>query len=134
VLMGMTHKYAAIPLSRSVPPPVTSRELAVGMTLFVGTYALSGLLWRSPTFMLVFFLALFAGAVMVMQPAARPSLLVHAAGAALAGPMAEFTISSTGLFTYADPDFGVPRWLPTIYMHAALASHVVDRWWSARNR
>jgi hypothetical protein len=43
--------------------------------------------------------------------------------AALSGVLFEATLSALGGFAYIDPDFlGVPRWLPGLYLHAALAA------------
>jgi len=52
----------------------------------------------------------------------RAASWVVALGAALAvlGPIVEHIVSSLGLFAYRYPDFwGVPRWLPALYLHIA---------------
>jgi len=42
---------------------------------------------------------------------------------AVAGVVCESLLSRAGGFYYVDPDFlGVPRWLPGLYLHAALAA------------
>jgi hypothetical protein len=47
---------------------------------------------------------------------------------ALIGSAFEATLSGTGAFTYYHPDlFGVPRWLPALYLHAAVAGDSARR-------
>jgi hypothetical protein len=60
---------------------------------------------------------------------AQRALLLHAAGAAILGPMVEALISHAGGFHYLVPGvFGVPVWLPALYLNAAVAGAAVDRW------
>ena len=66
---------------------------------------------------------------------ARRVLVLHSLGAAIAGPAAEIAISHSGAFAYAHPDlFGVPIWLPGIYLNVGLASHLIDRHLQGRQR
>ncbi len=50
-------------------------------------------------------------------------LVAFSCMAAVAGVACESALSHLGLFYYVEPDFlGVPRWLPGLYLHAALAA------------
>ena len=59
--------------------------------------------------------------VRVMAERRAPMLVVYCLFLSAAGAVFEGTLSLTGAFAYRHPDFyGVPRWLPGIYLHAGL--------------
>lgn len=135
ILLGETHRRVAVPLSGQKVPVASTGEMARGVVVFVVVYAASGFLKMMPAIALVLFTAAFIGGVLTTPKSAQRALLLHGLGAGLMGPAAEALISSTGTFHYTFPDvMGVPVWLPALYLNAARASHVVDRWLMARER
>ncbi len=122
--LGLGHRHAAIPLSRAQTlPPTNLRSALLGFGALVFCYGSSGLLQSWPLADLIVYLSIFMGAVYFVDDRARPTLLVHAVGAALLGPAVEIYISSTGAFSYVHPDvFGVAYWLPGIYVNAPSAA------------
>ncbi len=133
--LGLGHRHAALPLSRRQTLPASSLAAAMaGLLSLVFCYASSGFLQSWPLLALFIYCVIFTVAVFLVDPRARPTLLVHAVGAGLIGPAVEIFISSTGAFTYGHPDvFGVAYWLPGIYINAAMGAHFMDRWLIGRS-
>lgn len=127
--MGYGYRLVAVRLSGNSPPVAPSAaELALGTLAFVGSYGSSGYLQAVPWVALALYVAMFAAGVALTPSSMRPPLLLHAAGAFVAGPAVEASLSALGLFGYTHPDLlGFPLWLPGIYLNAAWASAAVDR-------
>jgi hypothetical protein len=130
--LGLGHRFAAAPLSERLTgraaPPTTWGGAAAGVACVIAAYASSGLLQRWPVATLLLYVAAFVAVLWAVEHAARPSLALHAVGTAVVGPVVEALISGTGAFQYARPDaLGVTMWLPGIYLHAGVASHLLDR-------
>lgn len=133
ILLGFSHRHIATPLSAQEPTSVPLWAAALGLLALVFAYGSSGFLQTWPVVALVVYVGVFVGAVVAVDRRARASLLLHGIGAAVAGPLVEIGISSTGAFSYAHPDVaGVALWLPGIYLNAAVASHLMDRHLLAR--
>lgn len=69
-----------------------------------------------------------AYAIVLPLRTTRPSTLAFAGLLALGGVLFEIGLSSTGAFVYRFPDmFGVPLWLPGLYMHGAALGLAIAR-------
>ncbi|MEW5847263.1 MAG: hypothetical protein AB2A00_00565 [Myxococcota bacterium] len=131
--LGEGHHQVASRLAGRKLPPASTAEMIRGLLFLVGVYGSSGFIQAWPYPALALYVVLFAVAVLLTPGDARPALMLHAAGAALLGPVVESTISSTGAFWYNHPDlFNVTVWLPGIYLHTAVASAAWDRWLPSR--
>jgi hypothetical protein len=105
------------------PPRPSRRAVLLAALEFVAAYLATGLFRGHPA-------ALTVGLALawVAVVAVRPSFDQVAYGlvSAITGPLAEFAISSSGVFAYHEPDFArVPVWLPALYLHAAVLARVV---------
>jgi hypothetical protein len=102
---------------RTVPTSLGEALLATGA--FFVAYAFTAVAAEVPTFVL---------AVLVVTWLARARgmprwVIVYALVTAVCGVGFEAALSRLGGFAYTRPDFiGVPRWLPGLYLHAALAA------------
>ncbi|MBI5497123.1 MAG: DUF2878 family protein [Deltaproteobacteria bacterium] len=131
VAMGLGHRFIAVRLGGRPVPSAAPVEVLVGAAVFVAVYAASG--WVQDTALAygVACVVAFMGLAWWTPRDARPALLWHALGAAVMGPVVEATLSGLGLFRYHRPDvLGVPAWLPAIYLHAAVATAALDRWFN----
>jgi len=112
---------------RQSPAAVTPGEIARQALWFVAMYALSAGMQQKP----IWLCALYA--ILLVRRLVRrrdvTAQLANAAGLAVGGTAFEMALSSTGAFSYRAPDvFGVPMWLPGLYLHGApLALAVVRR-------
>jgi hypothetical protein len=123
------HRRVAVVLAGRTPPWASTRDTAACVLLLVAVYGSSGLLkaWAHTAALL--YVALFAMAWRLTAQQARRALMIHAAGAAVMGPLVEILISKAGGFHYLVPDVaGIPIWLPPLYMNAAVAGAALDRW------
>ena len=99
--------------ARRVPSP--PRSVASDAAWFFGAYAATGLLRRWPRALAAVFAATWLARVR-----RQPALAAYSVALALGGSAYEGWWSSTGAFSYADPDVGgVPMWLPGLYLHGA---------------
>jgi hypothetical protein len=63
-----------------------------------------------------------------MAVARNRTLAIYCLLCAVAGPLFERTLSSTGAFTYTHVDaLGVPLWLPALYLHLGPALRHIQR-------
>src|SRR5688572_27643492 len=133
IALGEGHRRVAIPLAGGHVPSGDAKTALVGVAALVFAYGSSGFLRHWPVFALILFFIVFAIAFATTPAASRKALLIHALGAGLMGPLVEILISSSGGFLYVQTDvFGIPLWLPGIYVNAAVASAALDRWFLAR--
>ena len=102
-------------------------EAAWALAWLTVTYAVSGPLQRWPQALLFVYVATFALRCWSLR---APGLAVNAVQFAVGGTAFESLLSSTGAFHYRHPDlWGVPMWLPGVYLHAApLLRAVLRRW------
>lgn len=112
-------------LDRRTPRPSLAIT-AFGMSLFMGSYVLSGLLpfaWSTTAMVLAM---LFAIAWSVCD---RTSLgMFLAVATALLGTSVEIMLVRMGLFSYAHPDIaGVVGWLPWLYCTAAVGVGILGK-------
>jgi hypothetical protein len=105
-------------------PPAHPVDAATGW--FIAAYLATGVFWRWPV-------ALLVGLVLVWVVRTgrnvRRDRLVAALGLAIAGPLFEAALASTGTFWYVHPDvLGVPIWLAGLYLYVAdFAAALGDR-------
>lgn len=111
--------------ARAGEPP-TAREIAGDGIAFVTAYAFTS---YAPADRPNVTLALLAAWWLARVVRGRPRwLVIYALVMAAAGSAFEATWSALGFFAYRHPDVaGVPRWLPGIYLHAALLAGPVER-------
>ena len=133
---GLGHRdLAARLLPKPGLPPVTLGAAGGGVIAFVFSYGSSGFVQAWPLAALGVYGLVWLVGVGWVAASARRVLVLHSLGAAIAGPAAEIAISHSGAFAYAHPDlFGVPIWLPGIYLNVGLASHLIDRHLQGRQR
>ncbi len=103
--------------------PAAPGPLAAQALLFVGAYLMTGVAGDQPLLVLGVLVTAWA-----MRVAVAPSRELVLAGIAFAlgGPLFEAALSATGGFSYDRPDlFGVPCWLPALYLHASPLTRAV---------
>jgi hypothetical protein len=105
--------------------PRDGRDIVIGAAIVLALYALTAVLRDQPATVSVVLTASIAAAVWAWWDPS-PSAFVIAAGAAVAGPLAEIVLVSAGAASYApgsDGLGGVAPWLPCLYFAAgAVAS------------
>ncbi len=96
-------------------------RLAVGDVIALFTaYAFTAFASPLPNVVLWVLLGLWAARVVHGMPARHVAFCL---AAAVGGTGWEMMWSGLGMFTYSHPDMlGVPRWLPALYLHAAVAA------------
>jgi hypothetical protein len=98
--------------------PTSLGEAALASAWFFVAYAFTAVAADFPTCVLVVLVVTWALRVRGLPRWVVVFSLVAAAG----GVTFEASLSRAGGFAYLDPDWlGVPRWLPGLYLHAALA-------------
>jgi hypothetical protein len=103
---------------RSIAKEPHTRDLAVGGAIFLLAYLSTGI-FQSTALALTIAMTLAWIARVMLRPDKKIALL-HALALAFGGVLVESTVSSTGAFQYANPDFGlVPMWLPLLYAHGS---------------
>ncbi len=108
-------------LEREAP----TRAAIADFFAFFTAYAFTAFSHAMPTLVLLV-LAGFWVARVARDP--RPGLILFCLLVAVAGPCFEAAWSALGMFAYRDPDIiGVPRWLPFLYLHAAVAASSARR-------
>lgn len=110
--------------SLELKPLAAPTALVIGDGLaFVTAYAATSFLGDAPIALAVTLTAFWA-----VRGASVPLwVAVWSIAAASAGLAAEVTLSYLGIFGYHRPDlFGIPWWLPTIYLHAGIFSARLD--------
>jgi hypothetical protein len=120
----------ATPLRRlfgaRAPVPSSARELAGDGIAFIVAYAYTSFAPADRPNVTLALLGFWWLERVVRGRAAW--LVVYSLVMALAGSAFEATWSALGFFAYAHPDVaGVPRWLPGIYLHAALLAGPLER-------
>ena len=100
------------------PLPASLAEAVLASTAFFVAYAFTAVAADLPNVVLLVLAFAWMLRVKNMPRWVIPVSLI----AAVCGVAAEGTLSSLGLFAYVRPDFlRVPRWLPALYLHAAVA-------------
>jgi hypothetical protein len=95
------------------------RTLIADAVAFAAAYAFTAFASPFPNLVLVVLLAAWGLRIARGMPV---RLVCVCFLTAIAGTVFEITLSGSGGFTYLHPDFlGVPRWLPVLYLHAAVA-------------
>lgn len=95
-------------------PTMREHELLDAGSWFVAAYWASGQWQAHPIGLLVAYVIAF-----LVRTQHRPTWW-FALALAVCGLVVEATISATGAFSYYHPDlFGLPLWLPGLYLHAA---------------
>ena len=104
-----------------------TREAAMALAWMALAHALSGPLQHWPRALLVTYVAVFG---LRCWSLGAPGLGASGLQFALGGTMFESMLASTGAFHYRHPDlWGVPLWLPGVYLHATpLLRAVLRRW------
>ena len=93
------------------------RLVAADAIAFVTAYAMTSFTHEAANATLAVLAAFWIARMLAGAP---PWLVALSLANAVAGPLVEAAISSTGAFTYDHPDFVlVARWLPGIYLHVA---------------
>jgi hypothetical protein len=105
-------------VTREQAPRASRAHLASSVVWSFAAYASTAVFWSAP---LRLTLALVvAWAVRVAFAPTREKLLAGLVYA-IAGPLFESVLSSTGAFHYQHPDLLlVPAWLPALYLHVSL--------------
>jgi len=112
------------------PDPLASlenlnRAAAADFLGFLTAYAFTAFGSSMPNVVLWTLVALF---VLRVVRGMAPRHVLFCLGVAVAGTSWEAMWSGIGMFTYHHPDFlGVPRWLPALYLHAAVAADSARR-------
>jgi hypothetical protein len=103
-------------LGRAIPP-VTGRQAGMALVLFVAAYLTSCVVHGAIGALAI--AAIAVGAWWIADR--RPISIVHALGAAIAGPVVEIALVRAGLFSHSGTELaGVPIWLPCLYLCASL--------------
>ncbi len=104
-----------------------TREAAWALGWMVLAYGVSGPLQGSPRWLLGLYVFTFA---LRSWSLSAPGLGWSSLQFAIGGTIFEALLASTGTFHYRHPDlWGVPLWLPGIYLHATpLLRAVLRRW------
>lgn len=126
VLMALSYRLALPWLPARERTPVGPGQVLVAMAVFVGLYFCTALFWRHEWLLAAALVALFVARVAF--DGGWPAT-AHAVVCAAVGVTWEASISALGAFAY-DVDrslFGVPAWLPGLYLHAALFLRQVAR-------
>jgi uncharacterized membrane protein len=99
--------------------PASPGEALIAMGAFFVAYAFTAVAAELPTFVLVVLVLTWS-----LRVRGMPRWIVaFALAVAACGVAFEALLSRLGAFTYVSPDLlGVPRWLPGLYLHAALAA------------
>lgn len=102
-------------------------EAAWALAWMVGAYALSGPLQHWPRALVAAYLMTYALRCWALR---APGLGWSGLQLAVGGTFFNSYLASTGVFHYRHPDlWGVPLWLPGVYLHAApLLRAVLRRW------
>jgi hypothetical protein len=111
--------------SRDEPAP-TARQIAGDGIAFATAYGFTSFApATTPNVTLALLFAWWLARVVRSRPA---WLIVYSLLMAVAGTLFEAAWSALGFFHYLHPDFlGVTRWLPGIYLHAALVAGPLER-------
>lgn len=107
-----------------------TREAIYAAAWLVAVYCSSGLVAAAPFAAFGVYVVLFMLRAWSLR---APGLVTHALLFAVAGTAFEAALSSTGAFWYTRPQmFGVPVWLPGLYLHGAFVARAVMRRWLVR--
>jgi hypothetical protein len=113
VLLGVPLLY------RGAPSETPVRAAAGDFGAFLAAYAFSALASPWPDVVLGVLLVAWLARALRGMPR---GLMAFCGVVAVLGTGFEIGLSGAGGFSYVHPDFlGVPRWLPALYLHAALA-------------
>jgi hypothetical protein len=98
--------------------PTSPGEALLATAAFFVAYAFTAVASELPSFVLVVLVLAW-----LLRVRGMPRwVVVYALGVAACGVAFEALLSCIGAFAYVSPDWlGVPRWLPGLYLHAALA-------------
>jgi len=113
-------------LHAAVAPAATARQVAGDGIAFVAAYAYTSFApAERPNVTLALLVAWWLARVVRGR---ATWLIVYSLVMAVAGSLFEAGWSALGFFHYRAPDLlGVPRWLPGIYLHAALVAGPLER-------
>lgn len=104
-----------------------TREALYAVVWMVLVYGSSGFVQGTPRAAFAVYVALFMLRAWSLR---APGVVTHALAFAVGGTAFEAALSSTGAFWYTRPEmFGVPVWLPGLYLHGAFVARAVMRRW-----
>lgn len=112
-------------LLRGSLPATASASIPADAVAFAGAWLATCHLQDRPGATLALLLAWWLSRVLT-----RPAFTIpFALACAAAGLAVEAAVIAAGVFTYARPELlGVARWLPAIYLHAALLATSLSAW------
>ncbi|MFO0625621.1 MAG: hypothetical protein U0325_08380 [Polyangiales bacterium] len=104
-----------------------TREAVYAVVWMVLIYSSSGFVQGAPRAAFAVYVVLFMLRAWSLR---APGVVTHALLFAVGGTAFEAVLSSTGAFWYTRPElFGVPVWLPGLYLHGAFVARAVMRRW-----
>lgn len=119
VLVGLSHVFIDQILSRHIS--LTWTQVVLGLVGFLGIYAVSGYFRLGPSFLLYLLLGSIAIVIWYFLDQTAVGLFL-ALLTAIGGCAVEITLGLVGQFHYNAPDlWGIPLWLPFLYMVASVA-------------
>jgi hypothetical protein len=126
--------YYLVRRDTSPPADITAR-FAISASWFVAAYVACGLFDATRARRLAAALFLVWLVRLLLQRPQKGELLailIICFGLAIAGPAAEMLMSYYGVMHYARPfyfKFGVPLWLPGLFLHAGVLARDIARTW-----
>lgn len=106
-----------------------TREALFAAAWLVVIYGSSGFVQSRPHAAFAVYVALFMLRAWSLR---APGVVTHALLFAAGGTAFEAALSATGAFWYTRPElFGVPVWLPGLYLHGTFVARAVMRRWLA---
>lgn len=104
-----------------------TREALYAVAWMTLIYSSSGFVQGAPRAAFAAYVTLFMLRAWSLR---APGVVTHALVFAAGGTAFEAALSSTGAFWYTQPEmFGVPVWLPGLYLHGAFVARAVMRRW-----
>ncbi len=117
-------------LFRAPVAPPTARAAISDVLFLVVAWVTSGLGAREPTAVAFVLAGMWLARVVRGRPAWHVACALIAAAA---GSLVEHAMTVAGLFHHCRQDFlTVPRWLPTLYLHAGLLGATLSGWFARR--
>jgi hypothetical protein len=131
--------YYLVPHDDNPAPLDLTARFAVSAAWFVAAYLACGLFDRTyarPLAGVLFLIWLLRFVVQRPRKGERLAIIIVCFGLALGGPAAEMLLSYWNVMHYARPfyfSFGVPLWLPTLFLQAGyLARDIARAWFGGR--
>jgi hypothetical protein len=117
------------PLLAGEEPALPGWKVALGMGLFIAAYWLTVAPWPWPARCAILSVIFLAGWAICDRTRLG---LVIAALAAIFGPAVEITLIRAGVFVHHEAHvFGIPVWLPFLYLTASVGLGGLARWLTA---